>query len=170
MYSSFARKLFEADNSQKASDEIAILVEKLRNKRPSVEEFKVSFREIYYTNSKSKQKNLVRYILRKVSEYYTYKYPVDFDDLTIEHIQPQSNVGEDWTEEVIGRLGNLILLDQEMNEKLGTKPFAKKLKMLKKKNYSIPDFLEPKSEWTPSYVDEHTDLMAELSYNRIWKI
>ena len=170
MYSSFARKLFEADNAQDASNEINTLVTKLRTKRPSLEEFKVAFNEIYYTNSKSKQKNLVRYILRKISEYHSYKYPVDFDDLTIEHLQPQSSIDETWSEETIGKLGNLIFIDQKMNGKLGTKGFAEKINMLKENKYSLPEFLNNKIHWTPFDVDAHTDALADDAYNNIWKI
>ena len=170
MYSSFARKLFEAEDSQKASNEIATLVDKLKDKRPKFDEFKVAFNEIYYTNSKSKQKNLVRYILRKISEHYSYKYPVDFDDLTIEHIQPQANIDNIWNEEAIGKLGNLMFIDQDMNGKLGTKSFPEKMSILKSKQYSIPKFLEHKIDWTPDDVNCHTDEMAEVAYNYIWKI
>jgi len=170
MYSSFARKLFEAKNSHEASNEIATLVDKLKVKRPSFDEFKVAFNEIYYTNSRSKQKNLVRYILRNISEHYSYKYPVDFDDLTIEHIQPQSDIDDTWSEESIGRLGNLMFIDQDMNGKLGTKSFPEKMRILKLKQYSIPTFLETKTTWSPGDVNSHTDEMAEVAYNHIWKI
>lgn len=170
MYSSFARKLFEADKPQDASEEIKNFVNKLRTKRPSFDEFKAAFHEIYYTNSRSKQKNLVRYILRKISEYYSYKYPVDFDDLTIEHIQPQSSIDDStWTEKSVGRLGNLIFIDQKMNEKLGTKGFAEKISVLRSAKYSFPQFLNEKTDWTPSDVDTHTDAMAKVAYDSIWK-
>jgi hypothetical protein len=56
MYSSFGRKLFEAPNSQDAANEIAELVGKLRERRPSLDEFNVAFKEISYTNNNSKQK------------------------------------------------------------------------------------------------------------------
>lgn len=59
MYSSFAKKLFESDDSQAAAIEIQQFVDKLRSKLPSLEEFKVAFKEVTYTNSNSKQKNLV---------------------------------------------------------------------------------------------------------------
>lgn len=105
MYSSFAKKLFESEDSQAAAIEIQQFVDKLRSKLPSLEEFKVAFKEVTYTNSNSKQKNLVRYILRGFSGYYSYKYPVDFDDLTIEHIHPQSKIDNEWSENIVGCLG-----------------------------------------------------------------
>jgi len=171
MYSSFARKLYEAKNPQNASDEIHALIAKLRDKRPSFDEFKVAFKEIYYTNSNSKQKNLVRYILRKFSEHYLYKYPVDFDDLTIEHIHPQSKSNEaGWDENAVGRLGNLIFLDQKINGQLDTKTFKEKLSLLETQGYSVPSFLKGKTSWDVSDVESHTEEMAQVAYNNIWKI
>lgn len=171
MYSSFGRKLFESKNSQQASDEIQLLMEKLNDKQPSLDEFKVAFKEIYYTNTNSKQKNLVRYILRKFSEHYSYKYPVDFDELTIEHIHPQSEIGEDeWDEVNVGQLGNLIFLDQRMNGYLDTKPFSEKVEIMISKGYTLPEDLREKDSWSVSDVNSHTENMAEVAYKTIWKI
>ena len=171
MYSSFAQKLFEAPDSQHASEEISSLVEKLHSKRPSLDEFKVAFKEIYYTNSNSKQKNLVRYILRGFSEHLAYKYSVDFDELTLEHVQPQSKVGVDgWDEINVGRLGNLIFLDQKMNGQLDTKSFKEKMEIMIANGYVIPEAMRDKEIWSVNDVDVHTESMSEMAYNEIWNI
>ncbi|QXR34393.1 DUF262 domain-containing HNH endonuclease family protein [Alcaligenes aquatilis] len=171
MYSSFAIKLFESKNSQEASEIIQDFVAKLRDKRPSIEEFKVAFKEVIYTNSSSKQKNLIRYILEKFSMHYSYKYPVDFDDLTIEHLSPQKNIGQgDWTEASVGCLGNLIFLDQEVNGGLDTKSFTEKKSILKEKGYSLPEFISDTDEWNPENVFKHAEEMAKVAYLEIWKI
>jgi uncharacterized protein with ParB-like and HNH nuclease domain len=171
MYSSFAKKLFESQDSQKASDEIADFKEKLRKKLPSLDEFKVAFKEVIYTNSNSKQKNLVRYILRNFSEYHSYKSPVDFDDLTIEHLQPQSKIdNNEWTEQVVGSLGNLLFLDQKMNGELDSKSFQRKKTVLDQAGYDVPEFIYKSENWTPAKVTEHTNLMAVLAYSKVWKI
>ena len=107
---------------------------------------------------------------KKSFHSFSYKFSVDFDDLTIEHIHPQLNVGDKWTEENIGRLGNLIFLDQKMNGKLGIKDFSEKMKMLEDNDYNIPAFLKNKTEWTPSDVNNHTDEMSLTAYNKIWDI
>jgi len=170
MYSSFAKRLFESHDSQMAANEIATLTDKLRNKRPSLDEFKVAFKEIVFTNSNSKQRNLVRYILRGFAEYYSYKYPVDFDDLTIEHLHPQSEINEEWKEDIVGCLGNLLFLDQEMNGAIDNKPFKYKKSVLLEKDYALPKFIIDADEWTPDVVIQHTDALAEIAYNEIWKI
>jgi uncharacterized protein with ParB-like and HNH nuclease domain len=171
MYSSFAIRLFCCTGSQDASELIAEFVSKLRDKRPSIDEFKVAFKEVIYTNANSKQKNIVRYILEKFSLYYSYKYPVDFDELTIEHLSPQDQIGLDsWEESSVGCLGNLIFLDEKMNGALGTKSFSEKIRILKEKDYSLSEFISNSDSWTPALVFEHADKMAEVAYNEIWNI
>lgn len=171
MYSSFAIKLFGCAGSQEASNLIEEFVEKLRAKLPSLDEFKVAFREVIYTNSNSKQKNLVRYILEKFSVYYSFKYPVDFDDLTIEHLSPQSKIGTNpWTEASIGCLGNLIFIDQKTNGDLDAKEFNEKKKMLIDRDYSLDDTIINAGDWTPESIFNRADTMATVAYNHIWKI
>ncbi|MDT4863369.1 hypothetical protein FQZ97_980710 [compost metagenome] len=171
MYSSFARKLFEAESSQEAANEIASLVEKLRTKRPSFDEFKVAFREIAYTNANSKQKNLVRYILRKVSEHQQYKYPTDYEELTVEHLHPQSLTDKDgWNELNVGQIGNLLFLDQKANGEMNVKSPKDKIAYLKKHKYSVPDELTEVEIWTPDLAQARTDMIAEIAYTKIWSI
>lgn len=169
MYSAFARKLFESETSQEAGDEINEFINKLRAKRPSIDEFVVAFREIAYTNANSKQKNLVRYILRAVSEFYHYKYPCDMEDLTIEHLHPQSIVGNGWDEWNVGQVGNLIFLDQKFNEKLKTNKIEEKLLRLKDSGYVIPEELVGATTWTSKQALARTDLIANAAYNEIWR-
>ncbi len=171
MYSSFARKLFESADPQAAADEISGLVDKLRSKRPSLDEFKIAFRDVSYTNSNSKQKNLVRYVLRKISEHLGYKHPVDYDELTIEHLQPQSAFGTDgWDELNVGQIGNLIFLDQKINGQLSVKPIKDKIEYLSARGYSVPDELVDIDEWKASDAQGRTDNVAEIAYKAIWKI
>jgi hypothetical protein len=169
MYSAFARKLFEADTSQEAGDEINEFIGKLRAKRPSIDEFTVAFRDISYTNANSKQKNFVRYILRAVSEFYNYKYPCDMDDLTIEHLHPQSMIGNGWSDLSVGQVGNLIFLDQKFNEKLKTHKIEDKLARLKENNYVIPVELVGVTTWTPKQALARTELIAKVAYEEVWR-
>ena len=170
MYSSFAQRLYACDNSNSAAKEISTLISKLRDRTPSFDEFSVAFKEINYTNSNSKQKALVQYILREFSVYHKYKTPVDFEDLTIEHIHPQSKTTAKWTNEIIGSLGNLIYVDSKINEQMSSKPFSDKKQILKNERYSIPEFLKNRKTWTPSAVISHTENMAETAYHEIWKV
>jgi len=170
MYASFAQRLYSCKSAQEAGDEINELIGKLRNRVPVFEEFKLGFCSLSYTNSNSKQKNLVRYILRKLSIHHEYKTPVDFDDLTIEHIHPQAGIDASWSEPVVGSLGNLILLDEKNNVNVGTKEFAEKKTLLLDKGYTLPDEVAIAESWTPSTVKAHTERMARTAFDSVWKI
>ena len=137
---------------------------------PSADEFEVAFRESNYTNSNSKQKNIVRYILRKFSEHYKYRYSCDYDELTIEHYYPQSKIGNVWTEELVGSLGNLFYLEEIENGKLDAKSPEEKKKLLKKANAALPKFIDKASKWSPELIRSHTDDMAKVAQTKIWKI
>ncbi|GAA1048731.1 DUF262 domain-containing protein [Arthrobacter russicus] len=171
MYSAFARRLFECDDSQAAALEIKSLVGKLRERVPPYDEFLASFRQINFTNSNSKQKNLVRYILRKFSIESNLKFSADFDELTIEHFSPQANIGSNgWDSGVIGQLGNLFFLEPSMNEMLGSKSFDKKMELIKSKNLNVPLDVLSAEKWDPADVLAHTDRLAHVAYTKIWKV
>lgn len=171
MYSSFARKLFESTDSQSASSEIRQFVQKLRDRRPSLAEFELGFTDVIYTNSATKQKNLVRYILRKFAEHDGSKFAVDWDELTVEHIQPQVTTGTvSWDESTIGQLGNLFYLDPKKNGALGDKPAMEKKAILLQEGYSIPGALVSAVDWTADVVEARTKAMAATGHTIIWKI
>lgn len=171
MYSAFARKLYSAPDSNQASIEIGDFVQKLRERRPSTDEFLVGFRDVKFTNSMTKQKSLVRYILRKFAERDEFKFAVDWDELTIEHFAPQAMIDKNgWNEESIGQLGNLFLIDQKRNSELADKPFESKKDILTRNGNSFPSTLAGSDEWSPESVREHTDQMASIAYESIWKI
>ncbi len=171
MYSAFARRLYEAKRSQAAATEIDEFTQKLQDRTPSFDEFLIGFREVSFTNDNSKQKGLVRYILRKFSEHHSYMLPAAIDDLTIEHVAPQAEIGmNSWDSSTVGQLGNLILLDQKMNQKLDKKPFLEKIRLLQESGYGFPLYMQDKTIWTPTEVRGHTEEMARMAYEQIWKV
>lgn len=139
MYSSFGRKLFDATDASVASEEIRFLVGKLRERVPFPSEFDAGFEQIIYTNSATSQRGLVRYILLKINSYEKSPHLGTTNELTIEHLVPQDQIGEKWPEDIIGQLGNLVLVDEETNEQLGTKSFSDKKKILLDRGYQVPE-------------------------------
>jgi flagellin-specific chaperone FliS len=171
MYSAFAQRLFSSTTTQGASDEIDNLIGKLRERRPVFNEFLVGFEQILFTNSLTKQKALVRYILIKVAKHYNYVFPVDWDELTIEHIYPQEKINEsDWPEEIVGQIGNLILVSHSLNQKLSTKNFGQKKTILAKSDESYSTFVNDQDLWNADKVAAHTEQLADLAYHNVWKV
>lgn len=171
MYSSFGRKLFEAPNSNIASAEIRSLVEKLKQRVPAASEFDAAFEQIMYTDSLTSQRALVRYILSKVALHESLPVIGSTDELTIEHLIPQNKIdGKKWPEEIVGQVGNLILVDLDTNAELGTKSFREKKRILLKKGYKIPKEFSDQNQLTPELIRKRTQNLSESARKTIWKV
>ncbi len=172
MYASLARRLFETTDIQLAVDIIRDIKDKLRNRIPSVEEVKALFPEIIYTNNFTKQRKLVKYILAAFHRYDNATgIATDYDQMTIEHLRSQSEIGNsDLNDSIIGQIGNLILVTEELNQKLKAKPFEEKKRILKDDGFPLPQEIEEASEWNESNIINRTQMLAELAYNEVWRI
>jgi len=170
MYSSFGRSIFDAADSNIASRAVADLVGKLRDREVSDVEFDAGFQQVIYTNKHSSQKTLVQYILKKVAIHEDQPFRGDTEDLTIEHLMPQSSSKSDEDHEVIGQIGNLVLVDSKTNEELSNKEFKEKKVILKKNGYKLPEIFEEAEKLTPEVILENTKRISELARNVIWKL
>jgi hypothetical protein len=64
--------------------------------------------------------------------------------MTIEHLVPQRRIGANgFSEEIVGQLGNLILVPSDLNTKLDDKSFKEKKKVLKAAGVIIPPEFAP---------------------------
>jgi transcription termination factor NusB len=170
MYSSFGRKLFEADSANEAGAVINEMIDKLEERKPSPSEFTAGFEQISYTNDNTKQSSLVRYTLQKIASHQKLAFSDDIANLTIEHIFPQAKMDANWTPEIVGSFGNLLLLTQKDNGKLKDDDFKKKILVLKQLNGSVPEEILDAQEWTREIVLDRTKALAEIAYQQIWKI
>jgi len=173
MYASLARQVTAVMNAQAATPVLAELRNKLKERVPNLDEFLALFPEVIYTNTLSKQRGLVKYVLSRIARYEGHAYSADLDDLTIEHLFPQSKIdGGNWTDEIIGQIGNLILLPKELNDKLENKSFTEKKQLLKANNYQhlLPNYFWAAAELTPELIRQRTRELGEIAYNKVWKI
>lgn len=126
MYAYHARQLDQADSSNKtdALDELKV---KLRDKLPSKDEFTANFLDLHYSSTYTKEKSLVKYILTKYDKHFSSKNKtgtsINYDQMTIEHIHAENDTSNSVELNDIGRIGNLLLMDEQLNGKLGNKPF-----------------------------------------------
>jgi len=170
MYSSFGRQIFECDDSGEASTIIADLVTKLRHREVAGSEFDVGFEQVIYTNKHSSQKALVQYILRKLAMFESQPFIGETDDLTIEHLLPQSSSRADEDHQVIGQIGNLMLVDQKTNEMLSTNNFKEKKFILESRGYKLPELFDDVDELDEEVIRRNTQRISELARNEIWKV
>ncbi|MCL6417772.1 DUF262 domain-containing HNH endonuclease family protein [Aestuariirhabdus sp. Z084] len=171
MYASVARKLASADDTQARNTILNDFKAKLREKIPSQSEFDVNFEQIVFTKSKSKQKKLVQYILSEIHRYEQNGIPVDYSQMTIEHIYPESPKGfKKLPDTIIGQLGNLILIDQDLNDKLANKSFVEKKEILEEAKIPLDESIRDSEEWSEEQIKIRTAELAKRAYENVWKI
>ena len=86
MFVSAANQLDRAPDLQRKQIVIRELVVKLRERIPSYDEFRINFRQILFTNTITKNRALVRYILSRFDEHSRPAVVVDYNAMTIEHL------------------------------------------------------------------------------------
>lgn len=170
MYSSFGRKLFEAKGSNEAAIEIRSLIDKLRQRKPNIQEFLPKFEGTIYTKNHTKQRALIKYSLLKIQSIENMTHRGSDDDLTIEHLYPQSHINDQFTDSIVGQFGNLILVDSQTNGTLKDKNFIDKKKILIDNGYIIPQEYMDANEITPEMIKSYTAKRAEIAHSKGWNI
>jgi hypothetical protein len=171
MYAALGRRLSEAKDSQDAAIVIQDLKKKLRDRVPSFEEFKALFPEILFTDNLTKQKDLVKYILVCIDRRRPSATVPDYEQMTIEHLVPQSMIGStDLDEEVVGQMGNLLLVPQELNNKLKNKTFAEKKAILLAAGFNFPKEMKAATKWDAADIRQRTNVLAKEAFEKVWKL
>ena len=171
MYASAARNLHDAQSPVAKSKVINGLRDKLKSKLPPYGEFEARFLEIRYSNTFTKQKNLVRYILNKMTQHNWMGVSLDPERMTVEHLaseNPPRPTGV--TDEQIASMGNLVLVEQKLNNKLGNKTFADKKRLLKSANIWLDDRIQQASSWSGQEIEDRAKALAAQAFNEVWRL
>ncbi len=168
MYATAGRRMEEAKDAKEVQDVLNDLVQKLRAKRPSMDEFALHFTELIYTERMSKQRNLARYVLGRFAAADHQAVITDTQNMTIEHLASQSAMkGQD---KVCGQMGNLLLIPSALNERLRNRPFSDKVQILQDAGVVLSDDLKRASDWGPDQIASRTKRMAEAAYELHWTV
>jgi hypothetical protein len=172
MYSAAARAIMSGKNAQKKSDAIDEISEKLRERLPSLAEFEASFLELRSSKEFTQQTNVVRYTLKQMHVAATEGVEIgelDLDALTIEHLVPQGSkrpASVDPSD--VARIGNLILVTEELNKQLDDMTFSAKQQVLKAKQGVEEEILKATS-WTKTTIEDRTKRLAKRAYKEVWR-
>ena len=131
MYALSARQLLDVDRKDQKGSVLGEFLNKLRERVPSYEEFDAAFGEVWFTEEDTRQRPLVRYLLRRIDQYRRKGTPVDYDLLTVEHLAPQSDGAAQTLKDAIGIMGNLLFVPEAVNKKLKNKSFKDKMEILR---------------------------------------
>lgn len=171
MYAKAARELHAAGKDQQAR---AIVLDEIRSKlvarRPDREQFVLAFQERFlFTNEYTRDSKLVRYVLE--SFLRDASPSTSTSHLTIEHIMSQRDLSTGAALQAVGGIGNLLLVSEAVNSKLGHKNFPAKKSILADigAGYDIGGVLD-KDQWTETEIVQRAQLLGERAFDRVWKI
>lgn len=151
----------------KTAEEIAAAI---KAEMISDEEFYNSF-----CTFKPKTKQYIRYILLTIHEYHDKNHEINrnFNKVNIEHIMPNT-LSKAWKtdknihEKYLWRLGNLALLDENLNKKISNQSFKEKKKRYKNSMIYPNQELTTYTKWTALEIEDRQKKLAKLALE-IWK-
>jgi uncharacterized protein with ParB-like and HNH nuclease domain len=170
MYALHARNLLAAKDVAAKLVVIRELKEKLRDRLPSRAEFVANFSDILCSDLYIKQRKLVQYVLDRITEHHSSGVALDYDRMTIEHLAAQNGKTPGLTPQDIASLGNLLLVDPKLNNKLGNKEFPAKKAVLQGSQAWLDDLILNATTWGSREIHERTAALAALAFDKVWKI
>lgn len=171
MYAQAGRELLNRKDANAKAKHLQEFTKKLRDRIPSPAEFEANFVKISYLDSYTKQRALAKYILSRLDMHVRQADAVAYEKMTIEHLAPQKPIGGKGPgSALVGQLGNMILIPEKLNGKLGNKPFAEKLRLLKHAGVSLEQEIEQAGIWGGTEINARTKRLADLAYTKVWKI
>ena len=172
MYSTYGRKLFLATDDSSRLTVIRECRQKMREKIPTFDEFLAAFKTLKFTNGYTKQKKIIQYTLSKFDSYYNKNgVSINYDLMTLEHILSQNPSSKTANHDnVVGQVGNLILVDEQTNNLLGRKNFTDKKTILSNANVHIDNVLLTAIDWTSIEIETRTTDIATKAFNNVFKI
>lgn len=178
-YSMYARKLLEAKDKEEKHLVIKNLIKGIDEKTPDFDKFKASFTKVMkYSKLSSKRstkdRRLIEYLLKRIEAKNT-KFKFNSLGLDLEHIYPERPNVKDWPEkldiEVISSIGNILLLDNETNNKIGNSGFNKKREIILKDSPIVTsrEFLKSIKNWNVEQIKIRQDSLCNTAYSDLWE-
>jgi hypothetical protein len=171
MYAKAARELYRAKDSNERARVLREIRHKLVERAPTRDQFIEDFANRFLlTDEYTRDSKLVRYVLR--SFLRELQPSTTLEDLTVEHVLPQDQIGKNRVDALaVGSIGNLLLVSSDVNSDLDNKPFEAKKRILANqgKPYDIGGILD-KVGWGPREVELRVEYLARKAYDSVWKL
>jgi Protein of unknown function (DUF1524) len=158
-----ARLLKAANTAQVNAKVVDDLVEELSKKRPDPVEFDAAFSSLWFTTKKSDDKKIIQYILERMHKQAKPNSASSFDQMTIEHLDPQENDAAH-----VGKLGNLVYVSEALNGQLGNKAWSAKKTILANATEWIPDDVKKAAQIDDAFIQKRTADLAVLARTKVW--
>jgi Protein of unknown function (DUF1524) len=112
MYAAAGRAVSSDSTEQKLAKHLQEFKAKLASKLPDKAAFEAGFSKLRYSQSDSRDRPLIRYILAKIDAHLRKDATVDYSKMTIEHIAPQNVPRETSLVTSYASIGNLVLVSE----------------------------------------------------------
>lgn len=164
IYSSFAIALRKSQTKAEAKCVIwDKLVAPLDELFPTFDSFSEKFVALSFTKKDKVSNVKTKYAINKLNSLYS-NNEVFANDGTIEHIIPEKEQGNTLN------IGNLILLEDNLNVEAGHENYANKCAVYAKSNYIwVKNFVAQHEQWDSSMIEQRAKEMAKVYYTEILK-
>jgi uncharacterized protein with ParB-like and HNH nuclease domain len=167
-YSEHAIKLTKSISHDQTQSIICSLFKSLESKLPSFDEFYVNFAELNYLSNKTRNKSIIKYILSKQLGDAISCLNINHHLLTIEHYIPEANLKSGISGDVIGSIGNLLLIDEVTNNNiLKNSIIEEKYKILSESAYPLDQTYITSPSWGEKEIRQRTEMIAKQLYAHI---
>lgn len=169
MYAKLAQSVSDTSDSQEFAKRLKEIRAKFAKRLPSSEEFDYPFATTIFRDDHKRYKDLVRYMLRKISKEKGMDAKYNADIMTIEHLQSQSRGAKTWEPDDVGAIGNLAFVTEDLNGKLDSKDFKEKKSLLLTVPWISSD-LQDKTVWGKKQISQRGYKLAKLAREKVWKL
>lgn len=162
IYSKFAINLRKCETKEASRAVLkGYLYEPIERIFPSFDEFEKGFLKLTYAKNSSPENMKARYVINQLNSYYdSTEYWAN--DGSIEHIVPEDD------RPISLSIGNLILLEQDINSNIGEQPYHEKKVDYEKSKYKwINDFVKNNISWDETMIIDRAHQMAKIYYKNI---
>ncbi len=171
MYAASAQDLADAADKNARAQVLKAFIEKLKARVPSSEEFAANLGELVFLSDNTRDKPVVRYLLEKLDGHYRTGAAPDYVQMNIEHIAPENpRSGKGLPTEVVGSIGNLLLLPEDLNAKMGNKGFPTKKAAYVADSVPMDPVLAEAKSWSEKKVAARSEELAEVLHSKILKV
>ena len=160
IYSKFAVDLHKSDNRSKSNALVDSLISKMEPLFPSYTKFRDEFVKMVYYKEPQPTNVKTKYALYKLNTYYSGE-EVFATNLSIEHIIPESEESRS--------IGNLILLETNLNNKAEDKDYVGKKSIYEKSSVKwLSEFVKLHSSWDKRDFPTRANELAMVYYTHIF--
>lgn len=160
-YSTFAIKLRKAKTKKDSKIIVADLKNNLEQLYPKYIDFKSKFVELVFSKSDNPSNMKTKYAVNKLSCYFDDRELFD-ERGSIEHILPEAD-GHTLN------IGNLILLEGDLNVNAGNSSYVIKKDIYKMSSYKwIKEFVVNNNDWDERAIFKRAEALATIYYEKIF--